>query len=446
MGQGGNITLVNGTAYDWQQTYTHEYQMNSWSFPATIAAGTSVSVYVEWNQGIFNSQGDDAGEVTYTLAGTAFSFQVQARASSGFMLQVQLASLTALNYAQGSTIPLGWDWNDNPSGGHVTFVLAGEPNYFQVSGQQSGPWMQNVLPWLGAQPLRHLCMPGSHDAGMSVYTSGTAFTHACNTLTQVTGILGQLQYGARYFDIRPVISGGQYYTGHYGNVSQLDSWQGANGQSIASIISDVNTYTAANAELVILNLSHDLNTDLGNSSYAPFTQNEWNALFAQLQGINHLYVSSASDLSILPLNDFIGSKQAAVVVVVETSGIDLGSYAGKGFYAYSAFNVYNQYANSNDVDQMATDQLTKLRQQRTSPDSAPFLLSWTLTQDGTQASTCVLGTANSILTLASIANPQVYLQLPGACTAQSYPNIIYIDGIQDASPAALSMAVNTRAV
>lgn len=446
MGQGGNITLVNGTGYDWQRTYIHEYQMNSWSFPATIPAGSSVSVYVEWNEGVGSHKEDDAGEVTYTLAGTSFDFQVQAQAKNGYMLQVELLGLAALNYPQGSTVPVGWDWNRNDSGGHVTFVLAGEPNYFQVSGQQAGPWMQNTLPLLGAQPLRHLCMPGSHDAGMSVYTSGTAFTHDCNTLTQHVNILAQLQLGARYFDVRPVISAGQYYTGHYSYVSQINSWQGANGESIAAIIDELNTYTASNAELVILNLSHDLNTDLGNASYAPFTQAEWDALFVQLTGINHLYVSTAADLSLLPLNDFIGGKQAAVVLIVEPTGINLGAYAGQGFYPYAAYNVYNSYADKNDVSQMAADQLGKMKQQRTSPDSAPFLLSWTLTQSGTQASTCVLGTANSILELAAIADPQVYLQLPDACTPQCYPNVIYLDGAQNAAAAALAMAVNTKAV
>lgn len=445
MGQGGNITLVNGTGYEWQRTYTHAYQMNSWDFPATIPAGGSVSVYVEWNEGIGNHKEDDAGEVTYTLAGTSFNFQVQARATNGFTLQV-LLGLPALNYPQGSTIPVGWDWNKNPSGGHVEFVLAGEPNYFQVSGQQSGPWMQNTLPLLGAQPLRHLCMPGSHDAGMSVYTSGTAFAHECNTLTQQVNIQTQLQLGARYFDVRPVISAGQYYTGHYSYVSQINSWQGANGQSIAAIINELNTYTASNAELIILNLSHDLNTDLGNSSYAPFTQAEWDALFTQLKGINHLYVSTATDLSVLPLNEFIGNKQAAVVLIVEPTGVDLGANEGQGFYPYAAYNVYNSYSDSNDVNKMAADQLTKMRQQRTSPDAAPFLLSWTLTQSGTEASTCVTGLADSILTLASIADPQVYLQLPGACTAQCYPNIIYLDGAQNAAAAALATAVNTKAV
>ena len=43
MGQGGKITLVNGTKYDWNNTYQHSYQMNAWSFPATIEAGSSAT-------------------------------------------------------------------------------------------------------------------------------------------------------------------------------------------------------------------------------------------------------------------------------------------------------------------------------------------------------------------------------------------------------------------
>lgn len=467
MGQGGNITLVNGTTSDWhRRTHTHEYQLDAWDFPATIKAGTSVSVYVEWHQGPFTHEGDDAGEVSYALVGTNFHFQVQARAKSGFTLQVCLSNLPTLNYPKGTTIPLGWDWNDNPSGGYVTFVLAGEPDYYQVSGADAGSWLQQALPVLGALPLRQLCLPGSHDAGMSIYTSGTAFAHACNSLTQTTGILGQLQYGARYFDIRPVISAGQYYTGHY---SDLGSWQGANGQSLDAIIADINTYTATHPELIILNLSHDLNTDVGSFSYRPFTQPEWDALFAKLQTLSGLFVSAATDLSTLPLQDFIYPSyaqpvvgpspdqlltgpppadkrparmpQAAVVVIVEPTGITLPP----GFYPYTAFDVYNHYAEKNDVTKMAADQFSKLQQQRPTPTAPPFLLSWTLTQNGVQASTCSSGASNSILTLASIADPQLYVQLPGACTPQCYPNILYLDALHDAAPAALARAINTQA-
>lgn len=447
MGQGGNITLVNGTTSDWTLTYTHQYQMNAWSFPATIPAGTSASVYVEWDQGIFTHSSDDSGEATYTLNGSNQSFQIQARAGGGFMLQAVLIGLSTQNYPQGSTIQLGWDWNRNPSGGHVTFVLAGEAGNYLVGGQQSGAWMQHNLELLGSQPLRHLCLPGAHDAGMSVYNSGTAFASTCNTITQNTSILGQLQCGVRYFDIRPVISGGNYFTGHYSKVDPINSWQGANGQSIASIVADVNTYTASNAELIILNLSHDLNTDLGNSSYAPFTQTEWNALFAELQGLNYRFAAVPGiDLSQLPLANFIGGQQAAVVLIVETNGVDLSGYANQGFFPYSSFDVYNSYADSNDVSYMANNQLTKMKQQRPNPDAGLFLLSWTLTQSDVQASTCVLGTADSILTLASVANPQLYLQLPGAISAQCYPNILYTDSVQNADAAALAMAVNVRAL
>lgn len=71
MGQGGTLNLVNGTPYTWTQTYVHSYQMNAWSFPATLAPGQVAAVYVEWDQHVTHDQADDAGEVTFALAGTS---------------------------------------------------------------------------------------------------------------------------------------------------------------------------------------------------------------------------------------------------------------------------------------------------------------------------------------------------------------------------------------
>jgi hypothetical protein len=104
--------------------------------------------------------------------------------------------------------------------------------------------------------------------------------------------------------------------------------------------------------------------------------------------------------------------------------------------------VFDQYSNSNDVDAMAKDQLEKLDKQRPNPDSPLFLLSWTLTQNATQASTCVLGTARSIRDLADIANPQLYSRLLAGCSAQCYPNILYMDYVQVPDVTAMAMAVN----
>jgi hypothetical protein len=312
----------------------------------------------------------------------------------------------------------------------------------------STAWMQNNLALLGSRTLREICIPGTHDAGMSALNSGTAFAYTCNTITQTNAILGQLQNGSRYFDIRPVISGGQYVTGHYSEISQLNSWQGGNGQSIQSIINDVNTFTASNNELVVLYLSHDLDTDLGNSSYAAFTQAQWNSLLQMLQqGLNHLYTDApmGADLTTLTLNTFIGGNSPAVVVVVDASasGITLGSFAGEGFYLPANFPVYNEYSDTNDLDTMISDQLSKMAAQRPNPQASYFLLSWTLTQDSEEAVFCDLG-ADSILTLANEADAQLASKLLPACSAQTFPNIIYVDNLTSSlNVVSLAMQINS---
>jgi hypothetical protein len=437
--QGGYLMLINGTPYDWQSSNLHSVLMNRWGFPAVITAGSTATVYVAWPEGDRNMH---SGDVTFSLAGTDLSFQVKAtlRGKSNFDLSVVLTNFSTLAYPQGSTIDLGW----KPSG-VVNFILAGQAGSF-TTNRATGPWMHANLGVLGDRSLRHLCMPGSHDAGMSEVTASTAFGAACNTVTQYLPVLQQLQSGARYFDIRPVISGGQLYTGHYSDVDVF-GWQGASGQSIASVIDDVNAFTATNQELVVLYLTQGRNTDVGRP-YPEFTQTDWNRLLTDLLRLNHRFVTAnptTVDLTTLTLRDFIGS-QAAVVVVVDPGVVALGSFANQGFYAARNFTVYNQYAASNDLKTMIHDQLGKLQAQRPNPDASYFLLSWTLTQNGTQAAECIPGLDVSVLDLAAQANPYLYQLLLPATSGQTYPNILYIDGITSSDIAALAMAVNSRAV
>ena len=435
MGQGGYITLVNATNSNWKKTYQHSYQMNSWNFPETIKARSTQTLYVEWDQAIFKHQSDDAGEVNYTLEGTpGLSFQVQARATNGFELKVYFLNIETNGNPKGSTISLGWNHN-----GYVSFILAGEESDYTSTNLKAASWMQDNLNLLGDKPLKKICLTGSHDSGMSVFTSGTLGAFDCNTLTQSRNIQGQLTLGARYFDIRPVISGGQYYTGHYSHIKNL-TWQGANGQSIQSIIADINAFTSNNQELVVLNLSHSLNTDVGNNSYRPFTQSEWDNLFAQLSTLKNLYKVGDDpniDLTSLTLNKFIQNSSAVVIIVEEC--VDLDNYQGQGFYLYKNFDVYNSYADTNDLPKMADDQLRKMKQQT---GKSYFLLSWTLTQDNTQAATCFLGTASSIKDLANQANQSLPRMLYPSVSSSEFPNIIYTDNIVNSDSAALAMAVN----
>ena len=398
-------------------------------------------MYVEWDQ-FEGSERGDSGEVTYRLAGTPHVFQIQARATDDCMLQVLFENLSAAGNPKGSVLPLGWMHNRS-----TVFILAGTEGHF-VSNQLPTNWMQMNRDVLSARSLRHLCIPGAHDAGMSQYNGHTFLAKPCNTLTQVTSIYGQLERGVRYFDLRPVISSGEFWTGHYSHIEIFGSWQGANGQSIASIIDDVNRYTEYFGELIILRLSHDLNTDVGNSSYRPFNQEEWNGLFKNLLRVHRRFIVDDPrriDLTALPLDTFIGQGNSAVILLIDPSDpeVRVGEYANHGFYSTWNFNTFDSYSNTADPSVMMADQLDKLEQKRKSPDDSYFLLSWTLTQNALQAATCSLGTANSILDLASQANPLIYRHLLPKCSRRTYPNILYLDQISSPTVAALAMAVNT---
>lgn len=306
---------------------------------------------------------------------------------------------------------------------------------------QPDKWMQENIGILGSRPLTHICMPGSHDAGMSKINNHTAFGNAHNCQTQTISIGGQLAYGSRYFDIRPVIASGSFSTGHYSYVGILKGWQGANGQTISEVISEINSFTSVNNELIILNLSHAIDTDAGNAHYPDLNQNQWNSLFNQLTGINHLYVHpnpTTVDLTKVALSTFIGSSPA-VVIIVQPDNIDLGSYSSKGFYRYSQFNVYNSYADTNDVSKMASDQLSKMAAQRSSPDQSYFMLSWTLTQDALQSA----GFGESVLQLADQANGALN-SLRAKLSKSTYPNIIYIDNLRGGPELDIAMTINAE--
>jgi len=311
-------------------------------------------------------------------------------------------------------------------------------------------WMQKNLGRIGKRNLRNLCIPGSHDAGMSLFKPGTLFARPCNTCTQKLSIYQQLEAGVRYFDIRPVISGGEFMTGHYSKFGIINSWQGANGQSIQSVIDDVNKFSSENNELIILHLSHDLDTDVGNSSYSDFTPYQWNDLLVQLlEGLQRLYFTPDEDLTKIPLNSFIGNGRAAVVVVVEPSSesaVPLSQYRQQGFYPVTAFPIYNKYSNTKILDSMIADQLEKLKEQRSGADSPCFLLSWTLTQDTLGALTCgsFFSQTPSIIQLASEANAVLETRLMPACTPECFPNILFVDAVDGSlGLPSLAMRINS---
>ncbi|TFK73239.1 PLC-like phosphodiesterase [Pluteus cervinus] len=447
MGWGGRIVLVNGTPYTWERTDLKSHQMEAWTFPVSIAPKSSSTIYLEWDEGILLNESKDTGDVTYQLAGTSSSFQVLGRSDGHhkYHLQIYLSGMETQNHPRGYVFDLGFIHN-----GDVNFILSGKEGNF-CSINPPIDWMHSFLPTLGSRTLREICIPGSHDAGMSTRSGGTAFAVKDNVITQTGPVSFQLQAGSRYFDLRPAISAGHYVAGHYSYVDPLKSWQGGNGQSFDDVISQINDFTSRNRELVIVDLSHDLNTDVGNSSYRALTQDEWNTLLDKFKNqLQHLYVAPDPvniDLSTLRLGDIISTQPAVIVIVrADNRSVNIDAYNSSGFYRSSQLNIYNSYSNSPDLDTMSTDQYKKMAAQRTSPDSGLFLLSWTLTQDAADAIGSVVSVKHSILDLAKIANPAIYKSLLAQCTSNCFPNVLYIDGMDSSDITALAMAVNNSTV
>lgn len=444
MGQQGNLILVNGTPYAWERTQQGSYQLEAWNFPTSIPAKSTATIHVKWKEGVFVTESDSSGGASYKLLGTDATFQVQARAQGRgkYHLQVVLDGLATQNNAKGSTIPLGFRKD-----GFVKFVLSGKAGNF-TSNNPPVDWMHSNLATLDSRSIRQICMPGSHDAGMSVRNGGTVFGVDDNIITQRGNVAFQLQCGSRYFDIRPAISAGRFVAGHYSALGDK-SWQGGNGQSLDDVIREINDFASRNKELIIIDLSHDINTDVGNKHYRPFNQEEWDRLFGQLKStLKNLYIASDPrnvDLTTIRLGDIIRDRAAVIVIARCHSSISLEKCNDQGIYRGGQFPIYDSYSNSPRVDQMSKDQLQKMAAQRTSPDSRFFLLSWTLTQDATLAVSSIVGIGDNIVELADKADPVLYQNLLEKCTTDCYPNVLYVDGMESSDIAALAMAVNNTA-
>lgn len=305
---------------------------------------------------------------------------------------------------------------------------------------------------------------------MSVLNAHTAFATPQNTLTHDTDILGQLRAGYRYFDIRPVIAAGQYVTGHYSEISAEDlgvdlgdvvkglpgfvsgpvgdvldgsggSFQGGNGQGIEEIVGQVNEFLGANGELVVLSLSHTMDTDHG---YARLSQEQLEGALEVLMGLDHLFVTEKK-LMELSLEDFIGGGPAVVVVLDNKQAgeeMRVGKYKGRGVYMDEDFGVFNSFADTDKVGEMSDDQLGKMGQEA-GKDGGLFLLSWTLT-------TPLDIRAKSVEAGARLMGDLWPVVRDKGKKDGSFPNLIMVDGIgregaaiKGGNVAALCMAVNS---
>lgn len=377
------------------------------------------------------------------------------------------------------------------------FCLAGRNGKYVPSGTSrplndwNVSWMHDNLDLLGGRPLRRLCMPSSHDAGMGSIDDRGLFGPAIRdtTQTQTLTIREQLLFGVRCFDIRPFLLNGRWMVGHFSDEIPA----GAVGESLETVIQCINDYSKRYHELIILNISHVqkfVEPDWANS---PFVRgmlevpgedkkltlavnagsDEWRSVLHTLAYLDNLcprsLLNSApdKDLTKLKLNDFIGGTKPSARVIVRI-GDDIKGYDfvrdGLNFFTNSEFPLFDEYANSTNPDQVFLDQRGKLQRERKTADDEMFVLNWTITQNPDAAVNAtirhftppgvldgILKAVNrdpsqtgdtSILSCAEKFNKRLGRQLIPDCSKDSYPNFINIDRVDTCDALVVSHAIN----
>lgn len=289
-------------------------------------------------------------------------------------------------------------------------------------GSNPSTWMTDD-PFIREMTLDQITMLGSHDSGMSVYEWHNV-DPGC-IVTQYCDIAKQLRLGVRYFDIRPYLwidekgNNHGFYCGHFSNILGA---KGGFGQSLSSVICQVNEFCKGKKELIILNVGHIKRIE-EKTLYTEITNlhnEDWEMLSAVFNNLTDLCRCNTCYLcndisSRKTIGELTADKSA--VVVLDQSGALIGDFCQS-----DNLDVYNEYANSSSVKTMMEDQFSKLLENGNKQDQL-FLLSWTLTQN--------FPITKSILELADEANSYLEEVKRNASSTSIYPHIVYIDGIKD---------------
>lgn len=248
-------------------------------------------------------------------------------------------------------------------------------------------WMRDRLGRLGGKTLRELVLPASHDSGM--YTTGISVL----AKTQELSIGGQLEYGIRYFDLRPKYDAGD---------GRIDIQHGGiEGPTLAEVLLDIQVFAAAagRQELIVIDFSHfeDFGSPGDSTGYQLFLEQVAASLGSWLvkwkpQGVR---------LADIPIGDLLGGGTAILVSVDEAWAV---ANPTDGFWVFrnarvwpdkaneypyvvadGDLRVYDAYSDTTSYEDMEVDQLAKYRIYDGDCASDPglvcdlFLLSWTLT-------------------------------------------------------------------
>lgn len=234
-------------------------------------------------------------------------------------------------------------------------------------------WMTDRLQALGSKTLKTLVLPASHDSGM--YEGGFQIVGK----TQDLSIYAQLDYGIRYFDLRPKWNGSSFNI-HHGSIP---------GPALTDVLNQVARFMQGGGkELVVLKISHYDSFGRGTTVYDKMTAQIKAALGTWLVTKQQL---AGKRLAEAPFSQLVQNGGRVVVVC---DGSEPVNSPVDGIWVYRDWDsnnpaqgdlrVFDVYSNTMSYDTMQADQFDKFRTytgmcKYSNVPCDMFLLSWTRT-------------------------------------------------------------------
>ncbi|KAL1841550.1 hypothetical protein VTJ49DRAFT_6923 [Mycothermus thermophilus] len=329
----------------------------------------------------------------------------------------------------------------------ITLVITGSQSYGFRASLSHGPgnWMRQIYDVIRDRPVRHLIMPGTHDAGMSIISNKLiSIGSDQNTQNQALNIYDQLRAGSRWFDLRigtihPVHE--RDVTKHEGfwvlhiNDEMADFAVGNTGESLDQVIDEINRFTRENpGEIIFFSIRYLVGRyrfpDRGPLLWTSPVVDEF---FTKLRTIHNRCpdLDTSTGFQNHNASYFMDQNSGRGCVLLLLNGRlpdNVPQESPKdGIYAFSRIAVRDHWSNKMHARDMAADQVNVWRSVTRGgrDDFKDFLISqWLVTPDP------VAATAYTLENFAiEPTNPSLYFHGVNNMDPAHWPNVILVDYI-----------------
>lgn len=431
------VTIVNLTPYRMVHTSSPTpYQFTVWDFgdiPSGKARKNKAAYDLSSHVGSFS---DTNGFANYRLEGTDKTFQVHVTSHMPDKYERRVV------FDLGG---MGMGWRELGFPGErvsVALVITGSEDFGYVNSLQLNniAWMRSMYDIIKYRQLRHVVVPGSHDAAMSKISDSGWLGGGIpdNTETQSLDHYNQLRVGVRYFDMRIAsIRGGDFWGAHVsGNTGA--SPMGSTGESLDDLILATNRfYTDYPGEVIVWVIKYmtDLNTDHASASARYWDADMVDKFYTQLERITNRCPPNMSNNTMFdkrPINEFLDANNGKGCVLLITDGNLLDGLPkdrpGSGIYHLNDYFQTDDYwpnkQTTSDNAPLQVDHMLGHKRDKGNTD-AYTIMQWQVTPSA--------GDLISGLTLQLIANqesnPALYHYGVNKMTPDYFPTVILHDAV-----------------